>query len=104
MGQALVTPKISNDLIDFVNLPKQAVESLWMSYNLLGEGWGLNLNEIISVFNGASFVVENFAFTEKQLTNLFKAFDSDSNGLVDALELFITMALLSGESTTLFGL
>ncbi len=96
MGQALVTPKTGNDLTEFVNLPKEALESIWMSYNLLGEGWGLNLNEVISVFNGAQFLVTNYGFTEKQVTALFKAFDTDGNGLVDALEMFITLALVSG--------
>lgn len=100
MGQALVTPKTTNDLVEFVNLPKEALESLWMSYNILGEGWGLNLVEVLSVFNGATFVVSNYKFTEKQLTALFKTFDTDCNGLVDALEMFITIALISGESAT----
>lgn len=98
MGQSLVTPKCSNDVVEFVNLPKEAMESLWTSYNLLGEGWGLSLNEFVSIFNGASFVVSNYGYSEKQLSALFKLFDNDANGLIDALEMFITIALISGNA------
>lgn len=97
MGQSLVTPKTSNDVVEFVNLPKEAMESLWTSYNLLGEGWGLSLNEFMSIYNGASFVATNYGYSEKQLSALFKVFDNDANGLIDALEMFVTIALISGE-------
>ena len=96
MGQSLVTPKSSNDVVEFVNLPKEAMESLWTSYNLLGEGWGLSLNEFVSIFNGAAFVASNYGYSEKQLSALFKLFDTDVNGLIDALEMFVTIALISG--------
>jgi hypothetical protein len=44
MGQALTTPVPDSKLIDakFINLSKQALESLWTSYNLIGEGWVRN--------------------------------------------------------------
>ena len=96
MGQSVSTPKPHPDLVDFLNLPKEALDSLWTSYNLLGEGWGLNVDEMISIFKGAEFVASNYKYTDIQLKNLFKAFDTDGNGLVDALELFVTIALTSG--------
>jgi Ca2+-binding EF-hand superfamily protein len=33
---------------------------------------------------------------EVEVSNLFSSFDTDNNGLVDALELISTLALLSG--------
>ena len=41
MGQALTTPVPDSKLID-INLSKQALESLWTSYNLISEGWVRN--------------------------------------------------------------
>jgi hypothetical protein len=96
MGQSVSAPSPHSDLVDFLNLPKEALDSLWTSYNLLGEGWGLKEDEMKSIFNGAEFVVKNFAYTDDQLSGLFRAFDTDSNGLIDALELFVTLGLTSG--------
>lgn len=96
MGQSVSSPKPHPDLADFLNFPKEALDSLWTSYNLLGEGWGLNLGEMMAIFKGADFVASNYAFTDEQLTSLFNAFDTDRNGLIDALELFVTIALTSG--------
>lgn len=97
MGQSVSAPKAHPDLADFLNFPKEALDSLWTSYNLLGEGWGLNVDEMMSIFKGADFVAAHYAFTDAQLKNLFNAFDTDNNGLIDALELFVTIALSSGK-------
>ena len=97
MGQSVSAPQPHADLVNFLNFPKEALDSLWTSYNLLGEGWGLNVDEMISIFKGAQFVASNYKYTDDQLRKLFKAFDTDNNGLVDALELFVTIALTSGE-------
>lgn len=35
-------------------------------------------------------------YTQENLNKLFECFDTDNNGLVDALELLITLALASG--------
>lgn len=96
MGQSVSAPRAHPDLNEFLNFPKEALDSLWTSYNLLGEGWGLNVDEMISIFKGAEFVSSNYKFTDDQLRALFKAFDTDNNGLIDALELFVTIALASG--------
>ena len=36
-------------------------------------------------------------YTQENLDKLFECFDTDKNGLVDALELLITLALASGK-------
>ena len=102
MGQSISTPKPHTDLTGFLNFPKEAIDSLWTSYNLLGEGWGLNVDEVISIFKGADFISSHYNFNEAQLRGLFKAFDTDNNGLIDALELFVSIALTSGKIKFLF--
>jgi hypothetical protein len=37
MGQSVSTPTPHPDVVDFLNLPKEALAALWTSYNLLGE-------------------------------------------------------------------
>ena len=98
MGQ--VNTKISpkENISVFVNLPKEAIFSIWTSYNLLGEGWGLSIHELVAIFHGSEFVANNYIFTKDQISDLFNAFDTDCNGLVDALELFVSIALISGKS------
>lgn len=97
MGQSTSAPKASNDVGDFLNFPKEAMENLWTAYNLLGENWGISQEELKAIFNGAEFLVANYGFSDEQLQKLFKAFDTDTNGLVDALELFVSIALASGK-------
>lgn len=99
MGQISTTPVPHAALFDFVNLPKEAVMGLWLSYNLLGEGWSLDLDQFIAIFNEASFLRENYQYTEDQLRAVFKMFDTDANGLIDALETVSTLGLVSGKNT-----
>eukprot|EP00600_Ochromonadales_sp_CCMP1393_P002263 CAMPEP_0174977188 /NCGR_PEP_ID=MMETSP0004_2-20121128/13465_1 /TAXON_ID=420556 /ORGANISM="Ochromonas sp., Strain CCMP1393" /LENGTH=2877 /DNA_ID=CAMNT_0016228333 /DNA_START=290 /DNA_END=8924 /DNA_ORIENTATION=- len=54
---------------------------------------------MIAIFQGAEFVAANYKFTDAQLKNLFTSFDTDDNGLIDALELFVSLALSSGMDT-----
>ncbi len=99
MGQVQATPTPDNSAKDFVNFPKQAIESLWTSYNLNGEGWGLNEDDFLGIVNGAPVVTANYKFSENHLKNLFRLFDTDNNGLVDAIELLLGVALVSGVQT-----
>lgn len=96
MGQSVSKATTPANVSSFVNFPKEAVFSLWTSYNLLGEGWGLSVEEVLAIFHGAEFVVSSFGFSDHQICALFDAFDTDHNGLVDALELFVAIALTSG--------
>ena len=96
MGQSVIKATTPASVSSFVNFPKEAIFSLWTSYNLLGEGWGLSVDEVIAIFNGADFVVSSYCFDDSQIRTLFAAFDTDRNGLIDALELFVAIALTSG--------
>ena len=100
MGQAITVPEILPVVSKYVNLPKEAVKSLWTSYNLLGEGWGLSLPEVKLVFQSADFL-QYFPdlFDEKVINDLFEVMDTDNNGIIDAIELFVVIALVSGMCT-----
>ena len=102
MGQAQAAPKADDNVQHFVNLPKEAIESLWTSYNLNCEGWSLNIDDFNAIFNGAPFIKDNYKFNAVQLKAMFSAFDTDDNGLIDAIEMFIGIALISGISFSLF--
>jgi Ca2+-binding EF-hand superfamily protein len=99
MGVVFGRPLLADGAVSFVNLPREAIESLWTSYNLLGEGWGLSIDDVRNIFSGASYVTENVGFSDDSLKALFAVFDTDKNDLIDALELFITLALASGMDT-----
>ena len=88
-------------LLSTLLVPKDALESLWTSYNLLGEGWGLSVNDLHAILVGASSLVAATGLTKADTERLFEAFDTDRNGLVDALELVVAVALLSGKRTTI---
>jgi hypothetical protein len=95
MGQAFGIPRAHPDIRPFTNLSKEALQSVWTSYNLLGEGWGLELFDFKSIFLNAPQLMA-LGFSDKQLDALFDAFDTDRNGLVDALETLAVLALASG--------
>ena len=99
MGVVFGKPLLADGAVSFVNLPREAIESLWTSYNLLGEGWGLGIDDVRNIFSGASYVTDNVGFSDDSLKALFAVFDTDKNDLIDALELFITLALASGMDT-----
>lgn len=99
MGQIFGTPEPQPDFIRFVNLSREAIESLWMSFNLYGEGWGLDIDQLKEIFAGATYLKESIGFTDEEIEKLFACFDSDGNQLVDSLEILIVLALSSGMDT-----
>lgn len=96
MGQVSSSPAPHSAVSGFVNLPREAIMNLWLSYNLLGEGWSLNIDQFISIFNESPYLRGNYQFTDDQLVKLFNTFDTDDNGLIDALEFLVTVGMLSG--------
>lgn len=99
MGQVQGIPKPPANIERFLNLSKDALESLWASYNILGEGWGLSIDDLNTVLYGAEILVAYTKFTKDQVEMLFRAFDTDRNDLIDALEMLVTISLLSGIDT-----
>jgi len=99
MGVVYGRPLLADGVDPFVNLPREAMESLWTSYNLLGEGWSLSIEDVRNIFSGAAYVTEKVGFNDDNLKALFTVFDTDKNNLIDALELFTTLAVASGMDT-----
>lgn len=99
MGQVSSSPHPHEAMVDIINLPKDAIVGLWLSYNLLGESWALNFDQFASIFKETDFLKANFNLSDDILLNIFKNFDTDENGLIDALETFVTIGLLSGISS-----
>jgi len=50
MGQKFGIPIPKSGFTPFINLPREAIESLWLSYNLIGEGWALQVKKYIYIF------------------------------------------------------
>jgi Ca2+-binding EF-hand superfamily protein len=103
MGQASSAPPWPNrELLqaELVNLSKGAIESLWTSYNLLGDAYALTFADVVTILENADPValgdVDCAVSMDGRAELLFHVFDTDRNGLVDALELFVTVGLLSG--------
>eukprot|EP01036_Dinobryon_divergens_P004657 gene4657-6170_t len=82
-----------------LSVPREAIESLWRSYNLYCEGWGLDMSELETILSGASYFSQIIGFNESDLKALFLCFDTDKNGLVDALEILVTLGMISGMDT-----
>jgi WD40 repeat protein/Ca2+-binding EF-hand superfamily protein len=95
MGQVSSSPSPHGAIKSFVNLPKEAIMSIWLSYNLLGEGWSLTVDQFIAIFDDSPYLKEKYQYTDDRLRQLFESFDTDHNGLIDALEILITLGLLS---------
>ena len=103
MGQVTsAAPQPKGELVEagLVNLSKQAIESLWTSYNLTGGAFALTLADVVTILENADSAalgdVECAVSIAGRAELLFSVFDTDRNGLVDAFELFVTLGLLSG--------
>jgi len=103
MGQVTsAAPHPKRELVEaeLVNLSKQAIESLWTSYNLTGGAFALTLADVVTILENTDSAalgdVECAVSIAGRAELLFSVFDTDRNGLVDASELFVTMGLLSG--------
>ncbi len=96
MGQITSNPAPFEALFDFVNLPKEAIMSLWLSYNLYGEGWSLDFDQFHSIFTETAYLRDNYGYSQEQLRAVFNIFDTDNNGLMDALEMLTTIGIVPG--------
>lgn len=79
-------------------VPKDSMDSLFLAFNLQGETWGLGQDDIRGIFKNAAYF--NDILRSKggndAVDTLFIAFDTDLNGKIDALEVLLALALISG--------
>jgi hypothetical protein len=59
MGQKIGKPVPVDSAVKFLNLPREALESLWASYNLLGEGWGVDCADFNCIVAETPFLIDN---------------------------------------------
>jgi WD40 repeat protein/Ca2+-binding EF-hand superfamily protein len=100
MGQTIGRATVVPEAKKFVNLPKDAVDQLWESFNDVAEGFGLSIEEFLEINRTA--LKEYMELSDKKIDQLsakvFAVLDDDKNDLIDALEFLGTFALLSGMS------
>ena len=59
MGQIIGTPGLHSSVGPFGRLPKKALESIWASYNLLGDTWGLSIEDLKMIVEGADYFISS---------------------------------------------
>ena len=58
MGQKLGVPILAPAAVPVANLPKMAIDSIWTSYTLLGEGWGLDAVDMSTILSETEYLVQ----------------------------------------------
>lgn len=100
MGQVIGNAVICSEAKPFMNAPRKHLFELWEAFNLVAEGFGLTLPEVKEMFQ-MSFK-DYLGITDKRLCYLtealFSIFDHDDKKLIDSLEFFSAMALISAMS------
>eukprot|EP00941_MAST-03F_sp_MAST-3F-sp1_P000793 g793.t1 len=101
MGQRVGKAEFIPEFQPFLNLPPECIKKLWVAFNDESEGFGLTEDDFYIICRSANLYEYMNTTTAKlklQCKTLFTAFDTDDNGLVDALEVLCTFALVSGMS------
>ena len=69
----MLSPSISPFFLNvgfqpFLNLPREAIESLWLSYNLIGEGWALQVDDLQAIIANAPYLTDKLGITDEHGT------------------------------------
>jgi len=97
MGQKFGKAKLVSAAGPFVNLPKKAIQHTWQMFNDIADGFGINKEELeeICVDLKEELNISRLGMIEFA-SSFFFVFDTDCNGLIDALEFIGTIAAISG--------
>mmetsp|Transcript_35886 Transcript_35886/g.43216 ORF Transcript_35886/g.43216 Transcript_35886/m.43216 type:complete len:2035 (-) Transcript_35886:445-6549(-) len=99
MGQRHGKTLFHEDAIAFINLPFMAIEEMWSAFNDIADGWGLNLQDFKAI---CAVLVTMLGYGRSTMdilsAKLFKLYDTDENGLVDAIEFLSSIVAASGMS------
>jgi microtubule-associated protein-like 6 len=99
MGQQIGKATVVKPVQPFVNLAHDALLRLWEAFHDIAEGFGLQCDEVQEIMET---LVRDMMCERDELDvmveELFQVLDTDENGLIDALELMVTLALFSGMS------
>ena len=97
MGQKLGKAKLIIEADAFVNLSKNSIQHTWQMFNDISDGFGICKEELEEICADLKVELNISRMSMLELTSsLFKVFDTDNNGLIDALEFFGTISSLSG--------
>ena len=90
MGVVLGKASFDASVKPFVNLSSGAVRKLWQSFMLNADGWGVNPSLFLAIAESLKddLPIENLA---EAASALFKTMDTDTNDIVDGLELLATL-------------
>lgn len=97
MGQLLGRPTLNPAIDSYTNLPRRAISNLWQVFNDIADGFGVSKDELEEICADLKdeACISRIAMIEKT-DALFRVFDTDHNGLIDALEFLSVLAVLSG--------
>ena len=102
MGQQVGKCSAVEPFRPFVNLSHDACLRLWEAFHDIAEGFGLQCDEAQEI---CETLLRDMTCEREELDamveSMFHVLDTDENGLVDALEFMVTLALLSGMSLKL---
>ena len=92
MGQRIGKASFEEDAKPFLNLPAHAINSVWTTFNLSAEGWGLRLVDFVGVCAPLGNVLGlDDPAMQLKAEAMFALLDTDGNGIVDALEFMATL-------------
>ena len=77
-----------------------AIEAMWDTFNNVADGFGINCQEFQEIVGelGTELDIPKDRM-DALAEDVFRAFDTDDNDLIDALEFLATFAMASGMST-----
>ena len=97
MGQQVGKCSVVKPIQPFVNLSHDACLRLWEAFHDIAEGFGLQCDESQEI---CETLLRDMACEREELDTMvelmFHVMDTDENGLIDALEFMVTLALFSG--------
>lgn len=97
MGQKFGKAKLVSAADPFVNLPKKAIQHTWQMFNDIADGFGINKEELEEICADLKEELNISRLGMLEFTaSLFFVLDTDSNGLIDALEFIGAISSVSG--------
>jgi len=55
---------VNDDVKSYTNIPLEGIQSLWTSYTILGEGWGLEYRDLEAIFMGSEYLKTKLCITK----------------------------------------
>lgn len=84
-------------LLKYLSVPRRAIAHIWQAFNNVADGFGVSSDELEEICCDLKdeLNISRISILEKT-SALFKAYDTDRNSLIDALEFFASISVISG--------